>query len=164
MSVRHEERSGRFHMRLLRHPILLLLGVLCAFTARAEDMLMVRSPAQFEESMAALQQAIAAQGYTLSRVQRVDIGLTEFGYKTDKYRVVFFGKPDEVRALSERYPELIPYLPLEIAIFAEGEETLLATANPVHLRAAYADAELGAVFARWETDLRAILDAVRETE
>ena len=43
--------------------------------------------------MAVLQHAIGTQGYTLSRVQRVDIGLTESGFKTDKYRVVFFGKP-----------------------------------------------------------------------
>jgi uncharacterized protein (DUF302 family) len=144
--------------------LMLLLSALCAVAVQAEDMLMVRSRAQFEESMAALQQAIAAQGYTLSRVQRVDIGLSEFGYKTDKYRVVFFGKPEEIRSLSARYPELIPYLPLEIAIFAEGDETLLITANPLDLAAAYANTELEKVFARWEKDLRTILDAVRETE
>lgn len=149
-------------MKLLRGLCVLVLGCVVALTAQAEDLLMARSGAQFEESMAALQQAIAAQGYTLSRVQRVDIGLTEFGYKTDKYRVVFFGRPEEIRGLSERHPELIPYLPLQIAIFAEGEETLLVAANPVHLRAAYAG--LDAVFTRWERDLRAILDAVRETE
>lgn len=151
-------------MKALRGSILLVLCALCAFTARAEDMLMVRARAQFEESMAALQQAINAQGYTLSRVQRVDIGLTEFGYKTDKYRVVFFGKPEEIRGLSERYPELIPHLPLQVAIFAEGEETLLVAANPLYLGSAYADAGLAPVFTRWEQDLRAILEAVRQTE
>lgn len=151
-------------MTRLRGLCLLVLGAVGTLTAQAEELLMARSGAQFEESMVALQQAIAAHGYTLSRVQRVDIGLTEFGYKTDKYRVVFFGKPEEIRSLSARHPELIPYLPLQIAIFAEGEETLLTAANPVHLRAAYADAELGAVFARWEQDLRAILEAVRQAE
>ncbi len=142
---------------------LVLLGLLCV-SATAEDMLMVRSPAPFEESMLALQQAISEQGYTLSRVQRVDIGLTEFGYKTDKYRVVFFGKPDEVRDLSARYPELIPYLPLQIAIFAEADETLLATANPVQLSEAYANPELDKHFMRWEHDMRAILEKVRKAE
>lgn len=150
-------------MKALRG-LILLLSALSAAAAQAEDLLMARSRAQFEESMVALQQAIAAQGYTLSRVQRVDIGLTEFGYKTDKYRVVFFGKPEEIRGLSARYPELIPYLPLEIAIFAEGDETLLVTANPLDLATAYANPELEQVFARWEKDLRTILDAVRETE
>lgn len=140
-----------------------LAGVL-SVGAHAEDLLMVRSPALFEESMAALQAAIGAQGYTLSRVQRVDIGLSQSGFKTDKYRVVFFGKPAEIRALGARHPDLIPYLPLQIAIFAEGDETLLVAANPAHLRAAYADPELGAVFVRWEVDLRAIMDKVRQTE
>ncbi|MBI5040458.1 MAG: DUF302 domain-containing protein [Gammaproteobacteria bacterium] len=151
-------------MKRLRHVLLVLLVFVAVASAHGEDLLMVRSPAQFEESMASLQQAIGAQGYTLSRVQRVDIGLSESGFKTDKYRVVFFGKPAEIRALSARYPDLIPYLPLQVAIFAEGDETVLIAANPVHLRAAYADSELGGVFARWEQDLRAILERVRETE
>ncbi|MBI5462989.1 MAG: DUF302 domain-containing protein [Gammaproteobacteria bacterium] len=151
-------------MRRLLRGVLVLLVCAVAVGARAEDLLMARSHAQFEESMAALQQAIGAQGYTLSRVQRVDIGLTASGFTTDKYRVVFFGKPAEIRALSADHPDLIPYLPLQIAIFAEGDETLLIAANPVHLTAAYTDPELGAVFARWEQDLRAILDAVRQAE
>lgn len=150
-------------MTMLRRVALLLMLAVAA-APHAEDLLMVRSPAQFEESMAALQEAIAAQGYTVSRVQRVDIGLTEFGYQTDKYRVVFFGRPDEVRALSARYPELIPHLPLQVAIFAEGEETLLVTANPLDLAASYANPELERIFARWERDVRSILEKVRQAE
>jgi uncharacterized protein (DUF302 family) len=151
-------------MTRLQRMVLVLLICALSVSAHAEDLLMVRAPAMFEESMAVLQQAIGAQGYTLSRVQRVDIGLSESGFKTDKYRVVFFGKPAEIRALSGRHPDLIPYLPLQIAIFAEGDETLLVAANPVQLRAAYADAELDRVFTQWEQDLRAILDKVRQTE
>ena len=149
--------------RLLRSVLLLLVCTLNV-GAHAEDMLMVRSRAQFEESMSALQEAISAQGYTLSRVQRVDIGLSESGFKTDKYRAVFFGKPAEIRALSARYPELIPYMPLQIVIFAEGDETLLVAANPMHLRADYVDADLGVVFASWEQDMRAIMERVRNAE
>ena len=149
--------------RWLRNMLLLIVCTL-SVGAQAEDMLMVRSHALFEESMSALQEAISAQGYTLSRVQRVDIGLSESGFKTDKYRAVFFGKPEEIRALSARYPELIPYMPLQIVIFAEGDETLLVAANPLYLRADYADAELGVVFARWEQDMRTIMEQVRKAE
>lgn len=145
---------------------LLSVLLLCALSVAsyAEDLLMVRSRAPFEESMLVLQQAISEQGYVLSRVQRVDIGLSEFGYKTDKYRVVFFGKPDDVRDLSARYPELIPYLPLQIAIFAEADETLLVAANPLQLSEAYANPELDKYFARWEQDMRVILDKARMAE
>lgn len=151
-------------MNALRRWLCGLLLSVSVTPAFAEDMLMVRARAAFEESMLVLQQAIDAQGYTLSRVQRVDIGLTEFGYKTDLYRVVFFGRPEEIRDLSARYPELIPYLPLQIAIFAEGEETLLAASNPLDLSAAYANSELDAVFVRWERDIRAIMEQVRKAE
>lgn len=140
---------------------LLLVSVLSA-PVYAEDLLMARSPAAFEETMLALQSAISKQGYVLSRVQRVDIGLTGSGYKTDKYRVVFFGKSEEVRELSAAYPELIPYLPLQIAIFAEADETLLVAANPVQLSESFANPELDKRFARWERDLRMILERVRQ--
>jgi len=52
--------------------------------ANAEDIVMARSTLAFPEAMLALQESIREHGYTLSRVQRVDIGLTGMGYKTDK--------------------------------------------------------------------------------
>ncbi len=55
-------------------------------------------------------------------------------------------------------------MPLQIVIFAEGDETLLVAANPLHLRADYPDAELGAVFVRWEQDMRMIMERVRKAE
>jgi len=97
-------------------------------------------------------------------VQRVDIGLTKSGFKTDKYRIVFFGKLDEVRAVIDQYPELIPYLPLKIAIFAEGEETLLLSASFQHLRPFYESPTLRDRFDRWDTDISRILERVRNAE
>ncbi|HKK14453.1 MAG TPA: DUF302 domain-containing protein [Gammaproteobacteria bacterium] len=143
----------------------LLLAALVAglAPARAEDLFMVRSRQPFPEAMSSLQQAIDNHGYVLSRVQRVDVGLTHFGFKTDKYRVVFFGKPKQVRALSHAHPMLIPYLPLKIAIFAEGRETLLVAANPDDFKRFFHDKALNSVFDGWAKDLRGILDQVRES-
>ena len=62
--------------------------------------MMVRSSEAFPEAMSVLQANIIKQGFTISRVQRVDVGLSAKGYKTDKYRVVFFGKGDEIQTLS----------------------------------------------------------------
>ncbi|TNF36181.1 MAG: DUF302 domain-containing protein, partial [Gammaproteobacteria bacterium] len=111
--------------------LLLCFWLLPAQAVVTEQLIMIRSQQPFPETMASLQLAITNQGYTISRVQRVDIGLTSSGYKTDKYRVVFFGKPEEIRTLRTQHPELIPYLPLKIAIFAEGEETILVASNPI---------------------------------
>ena len=144
--------------------VCVLLFALMAQTTRAEELLMTRSTQTFPEAMLTLQQAIGQQGYTLSRVQRVDIGLTQSGYSTDKYRVVFLGRSGEIEALSESHPELIPYLPLKIAIFAEDEETVLVTANPTRFSDFFPQPELKPLFKRWERDLRFMMEAVRQAE
>jgi len=130
--------------------------------AVAEDMIITRSVLAFPEAMLALQESIAAHGYTVSRVQRVDIGLTGMGYETDKYRVVFAGKIDEIRELTDKSPQLTPYLPPKISIFAEGDQTVLVTINPKLYAAIAGDAVDPVFFDRWESDLRSIFRDVNE--
>ncbi len=57
---------------------------------------------RFPSPCSPLQESIRDHGYAIWRVQRVGIGFTGMGYKTDKYRIVFFGKIDEVRNLAEK--------------------------------------------------------------
>ncbi len=150
--------------RVLPLLALFLLGMYLAGVAHAEQLFMARSQQAFPEAMATLQSAISEHGYTVSRVQRVDLGLRGSGYKTDKYRIVFFGKPEQVRRLTQRYPQLIPYLPWPVTIFAERDQTLAVTTNPEALQALQTDAELRRVFRQWSGDLRAIMDEVRNTQ
>lgn len=147
-------------MRKLVAMFLLLFSTAVA----AEDLFMVRTQLSFPEAMAVLQQTIRETGYQVSRVQRIDIGLTTSGYKTDKYRVVFFGKLEEIRTLSDKYPELVAYMPLKIAIFAENDETILLASSFEHLRPFFSSAEVLAKFGRWETDMQSILEQVRIAE
>ncbi|MCW8957038.1 MAG: DUF302 domain-containing protein [Gammaproteobacteria bacterium] len=142
-----------------------LLWLSCpALAVDTGELIMTRSSQPFPETMSSLQAAIKHQGYTLSKVQRVDIGLTARGFKTDKYRVVFFGKADEIHYLSRKYPELIPYIPLKIAIFAEADETLLTTANPMVLADLFPDPALKPIFTRWHKDMKKIINSVQNTE
>ncbi len=134
--------------------------LLISHAAQADNMMMARTTQTFPEAMSELQALIQAKGYVVSRVQRVDIGLTQSGYKTDKYRVVFYGKPDEIRHLSQTHPELTAYLPMKISIFAEDQDTILVTANPQHLNMA-GDAELAKIINRWEKDLVDIFRQMR---
>ena len=124
--------------------------------AYAEEIIMTRSVLAFPEAMLALQESIRAHGYTVSRVQRIDIGLTGMGYKTDKYRVVFAGKLEEIRQLTDKAPELTAYLPPKISIFAEGEQTVLVTLNPQLYAEIAGDAVDPIIFTHWESDLRSI--------
>lgn len=113
--------------------------------------------------MLKLQETLTNFNYKVSRVQRVDIGLTTSGYTTDKYRIVFFGKQKEIDLISEKYPELIPYIPWKIAIFAEQEDTLLVTADPMwfsNKKYPGADKYLKA----WKKDIDKILAIMRKTD
>jgi uncharacterized protein (DUF302 family) len=151
-------------MKRLSNFLLALAGLLLAAQVSASPLMMVRSTQSFPEAMLSLQTAINKQGYTVSRVQRVDIGLTSSGYQTDKYRVVFLGKPEEIHALTKKYPELIPYLPWKIVIFAERDETLVVTHDPENFTSFFPGDDLAGTFARWHKDLQAILERVRAGE
>jgi uncharacterized protein (DUF302 family) len=124
--------------------------------ATAEELIMIRSTLPFPEAMLALQESISAHGYTVSRVQRIDIGLTGMGYQTDKYRIVFAGKPDEIRMLIRQAPQLVPYLPPKISIFAEQGQTVLVTLNPELYAEIAGDAVDPVIFDRWTSDLHSI--------
>jgi len=137
--------------------------VLSASALKAEELIMMRVTQTFPETMVNLQSAIIKTGYKISRVQRVDIGLTKSGFKTDKYRVVFFGKPDEIDMLTNKHSDLIPYLPLKISIFSENNDTILISNNPLTLGQFYKDVPSD-IFNRWNKDINAIFQLTNNTE
>ncbi|MDH5369684.1 MAG: DUF302 domain-containing protein [Gammaproteobacteria bacterium] len=132
-------------------------------TSHAEELMMARTKQTFPEAMLKLQETIREFGYTISRVQRIDIGLTKSGYATDKYRIVFFGTDKEISLISKKYPHLIPYIPWKIAIFAEQQDTLLVTADPTQFSdKKYPGADI--YLSKWKKDLQKILNILRESE
>ena len=147
------------HFRLL----FLLIACLVSSLTSAEQLFMARVKMSFPEAMLKLQDTIKQHGYSISRVQRVDIGLTKSGYKTDKYRVVFYGKPEEYQKLLQQYPLLQAYFPLKIAIFAEDKDTLITAYDP-HLLFGDKDPELSKKTQQWASDLEAIFRIMREAE
>ncbi len=141
--------------------ITLNLPVHAAEAADSSQLLMMRSRQSFPEAMLSLQTTLADYGYTISRVQRIDIGLTGMGYNTDKYRVVFFTKPQEFRETIKKYPKLTAYLPLKLTIFAENDETIIATIDPLVLQFVNSSAEFSLLTRRWHSDIMAIMDELR---
>ena len=142
--------------------ILTLVLALWLNTAGAEELIMARSSKNFEDAMNTLQATITSHGYKVTRVQRVEVGLEAKGYKTDRYRIVFYGKPGEVEMLTGKYPKLIPYLPLTIVIFAEEDNTILTAAHPALFEQMYPDPELKQIFERWEKDVLEMMDDLRK--
>ncbi len=144
----------------------LLVFMLCSYASLlfAGDLLMVRTKQTFPEAMLTLQTSVKEHGYAITRVQRIDIGLTGMGYKTDKYRVVFVGKPDEIQYLIDKYPVMAAYLPPQISIFAEEGETVLVTANPMIYAEMITEEADKVLFQRWESDVYSVFDDIRDAE
>ena len=147
--------------------ILRNIFLFCVFVSTnifASDLIMARSPLSFSEAMTNLQVSLREHGYTVARVQRIDVGLTGMGYKTDMYRVVFVGKADEIKYIVNKYPQMIPYMPPKVSIFAEDGDTLLVTANPQVFAKMIDDEKDKVIFQRWENDVYSVFDEFRNAE
>ena len=151
-------------MRMLRQFLLLAFMGCCSWPVLASDLLMVRTQQGFPEAMLALQISVKEHGYEVTRVQRIDIGLTGMGYKTDKYRIVFVGKSEEIQYLINKYPVLAAYMPPKVSIFAEHGETVLVTANPKIYADMIDDDKDKILFKRWESDIYSVFDDIRNAE
>jgi len=138
------------------------LALLLCMPAAADDLLMARANRMFPEAMTLLQSAISSRGYTVTRLQQVNENLQRREFQSDMYRVVYFGKLEEVRRATAKNPNLIPFLPLNITIFAEGDQSILVASHPQMLQEFFPDPELKALFERWEKDMMEIMDEVRE--
>ena len=123
-----------------------------------EKLLTVRSPQTFDATMEQVQEVLQQHHFTVAHIQKCDGGLHEMGYSTDSYRIIFFGRLDEVRALSKTHPELVPLFPFKLAVYADGKTTSLSILNPVKLAPLLdADDALQQQLTAWEKDFRAVL-------
>ena len=134
--------------------------VLWVGTAQADNIVMGRVALAADIVFAYAQSSIEEHGYRIAHIQTCDDGLGDVGYKSDFYRVLFFGKVEEVRRISARYPELVSYLPLKLAVIAERGETLLTILNPEALAPFFANEEVQIQLGRWHNDIVSILDDV----
>jgi len=145
-------------MKLLRPVIYLLL--LIAMPVQAENMIMLRVHHNFDDTMILLKEKLNDYGYKIAHIQKCDGGLSDFGYKTDFYKSIFFGKFQEMRKLTGSHPQIIPYIPLKIAVMQEKDTVVIVSLNPDILAEFFPDRELQIQFKRWENDIRAIFDEV----
>jgi uncharacterized protein (DUF302 family) len=143
------------------------VAVLAWFTlftlpAQANDLMMARSKLPFAQAETQLKAQIEAHGYTISSAKRIDIDLVATGMSKGAYRVIQFGKPAEIKKLTAKFPEMIPFLPLQVVIFAEWEETLFVTLSPTFYSKIAPQSDLIPMYTRWAQDLGSILNMMRE--
>ncbi len=149
----------------MRYLALILILIASTFSPlRAENMIMLRVSHSFDDTMILLKEKLNEYGYKIAHIQTCDIGLSDFGYKTDLYKSVFFGKFEEMRRLTNEHPEIIPYVPLKIAIMKEKDTVVIVAMNPQNLAEFFSARPLRIQFSRWESDIRAIFDEVKNTQ
>lgn len=136
--------------------LILISTLFFTLQSKADEVLKAHCNMSFPEAMMELQQAINQSGYKIARIQKVDKGLQGRGYKTEKYRIIFFGRPNEITSLKQKYPEVIPLLPLKIALYADKEKTVAVVANPKMYSKLYDNKELNIIFMRWQDDINSI--------
>jgi len=141
--------------------VIFLSGSLTVVSAREDNLLMVRTEQPFDIAMEKIQGLIEEYGYSIAHIQRCDGGLNDFDYETDYYRVIFFGKYEEVKALSVDYPELIPFLPLKYLVFAENDETVIVSLNPDTLADYFDNPEIKHQLQRWNNDINEMFSEMR---
>ncbi len=141
--------------------LLLLGGLLLAGQAMADHMLMARVNMKADLAIEYLKTAIEEHGYAVAHVQKCDSGLGGFGFHSDTYRVLFFGKLAGIRRISAQHPEFVVYLPLKIAVEAEKGETVVTAVDPLTFTRYYPkDHAMQVQFRRWRNDILSIFDDV----
>ncbi len=141
---------------------LLLALVFVSFQAKAENMITIRVNNSYDNVMINIKEKLSEYGYKVAHIQKCDGGMKSMGYKSDDYKLIFFSKLKEVRELTKKYPQIIPYVPLKIAVIKEADSVVLVALNPTSLTPYFKDKELHTQFERWENDLRAIFNEMTE--
>ena len=149
---------------MIKFKFMVIAALLISTSAQAENMIMLRVSHSFDNTMILVKEKLNDYGYKIAHIQKCDGGLTDSGYKTDFYKSIFFGKFEEMRQLTNTHPEIIPYVPLKIAIMKEKDTVVLVSINPETLSLLFPNKDLQNQFGRWESDLRAIFEEVGESK
>ncbi|MDJ0880488.1 MAG: DUF302 domain-containing protein [Gammaproteobacteria bacterium] len=141
-----------------------LLLLFFPISSWAENMIMLRVHHSFDDTMIMLKDKLDEYGYKVAHIQKCDGGLTDSGYQTDMYKSIFYGKFEEMRQLTNSHPEIIPYVPLKIAVMKEKDTVVLVALNPETLSEFFPDKTLVTQFGRWASDIRAIFEEVLDSK
>ena len=125
--------------------------------------LLVRTQHEFKSTLEIVKEVLKDNNFTVAHVQRCDGGLKGMGYHTDKYQIVFFGRKEEVAEISKSHIEFIPFLPLKLLIYAEGNESVISIINPEALGTMMKDKSLSTQLTRWKKEFMDILKQIQDS-
>jgi uncharacterized protein (DUF302 family) len=144
--------------------IKLLFVLLITTNVFAGSVIMEKTQYDFSHTWLNLQKYTKKQGYNIGFKQRCDLGLKKMHYKSNKYRILFFGKYQEMKDITKRNPEITPHLPLAITSIESYDDknvTTLVSASPKEWLNLVKSKEDKAMINRWHLD---ILQIIKNTQ
>ena len=150
--------------RPLHRWFILIVLLLLASPLLADNLIMIRTPLQFDDAEKRLKDAVAEYGYTVLEVNPINLSLVAADFSAEQYRAISLESSVGTAELLDRHPMLASFLPLRIILFAEHETSVLVTLNPLYLKNYFTDEELAGFFWQWNRDLHQILLTVQQAE
>jgi uncharacterized protein (DUF302 family) len=148
-------------LRTYQYLMLLVFSLLNATSDATESKFMtIQCKSNFTDTMVHLQEVLLERGYNSLRVQKIDVGLQNHGYESDKYRIIFYSKTGEIETLKNNYPVLIPFLPHKITIYSDKNQTVVNALRPKALGELFYAPEILEILSRWDDEMRIIMNEI----
>lgn len=146
----------------------ILIFVCLIFTQNiiANDTLLSKQiSANFNQTWYSLYAEVKSLGYTTTYLQKCDFALKQRHYESDKYRILFFGEYENMHYLSNKYPMIIPYLPLKMVVVEDNNNDKKSTklvASPPNILLEIVDEKDGKIIKKWQKDMLKIMQNIQE--
>jgi uncharacterized protein (DUF302 family) len=138
----------------------LTLLLFSSFSLAIDSFNVVRVNTNFNNTWQALNDKVDEYNYKTAYLQRCDFALNERDYKSDKYRILFFGEYKKMEYLSRKYPAIVPYLPLKVVVMAEGDNTIIIN-NPLQILLPTLEDKDKEIINKWQQDLDKIFAEIK---
>jgi len=133
---------------------LLLAFIVCLLCMTAcREIEVTRSENDFPDTMSQIQTILSGKGYSIIRIQALDQGLGKAGYKINRYRIIFFGKANDFKAIQDRHPGFTVFLPLSVTVYEDNGKTYLQSMPFEAMQDMALDQKQVEMISRWRTDI-----------
>jgi uncharacterized protein (DUF302 family) len=153
-------------MKNMISKILFILALINTPILYAGDhIIKTKTPSAFEDTVDLLEVMLEKKGYNVAHEQHCDGGLRKMGYERGSYSVLFFGKLEQIRELSSKHDALIPFLPLKVAVYEDGDGTQISFLNPHFMKVIVEDdPQLDKYINQWEKDFLSIVEDTKDNK
>lgn len=159
--MRAEKYFNVFRSKSSLIPVIAAFGLLLFMLKPAyanDDQLVTKKSAQeFDNAIADVQMALEQNGFKVEFVQRIDIGLAKAGYRSDKYRIVFFMPEQGVEAVLLKRADLAELFPLKVTVYRDNGKVYMLRAQSASQLDNSVPADVRSHFRAWDRKVNQVI-------